>query len=142
MGRECRLLVPSLEVFRSMLQYYLLKYSDRIQADYHYKLKNGYEKFDFQQHIVIRNVFPIFSGNLSVSLLWCVLPSVSRTSPSVEFLLLTSTAMELQDIQNQTICQIPETGVEPVYPKGCQILSLVRLPFRHSGMLSNLYPLS
>ncbi len=38
--------------------------------------------------------------------------------------------------------KIPETGVEPVYPKGCQILSLVRLPFRHSGMLSNVYPLS
>ena len=38
--------------------------------------------------------------------------------------------------------QIPETGVEPVYPKGCQILSLVRLPFRHSGLISNLYPLS
>ena len=37
---------------------------------------------------------------------------------------------------------LPETGVEPVYPKGCQILSLVRLPFRHSGMLSNVYPLS
>ena len=38
--------------------------------------------------------------------------------------------------------RIPETGVEPVYPKGCQILSLVRLPFRHSGMLSNVYPMS
>ena len=37
---------------------------------------------------------------------------------------------------------LPETGVEPVYPKGCQILSLVRLPFRHSGMLSNVYPMS
>ncbi len=40
------------------------------------------------------------------------------------------------------ISLVPETGVEPVYPKGCQILSLVRLPFRHSGILSNVYPMS
>lgn len=28
---------------------------------------------------------------------------------------------------------VPEVGVEPTCPYGRQILSLVRLPFRHSG---------
>ena len=28
---------------------------------------------------------------------------------------------------------VPEAGVEPAHPYGYQILSLARLPFRHSG---------
>ena len=30
--------------------------------------------------------------------------------------------------------KVPEEGLEPSCPRGRQILSLVRLPFRHSGM--------
>ena len=32
--------------------------------------------------------------------------------------------------------KVPEEGLEPSCPRGRQILSLVRLPFRHSGMWS------
>ena len=34
------------------------------------------------------------------------------------------------------LCLVPEAGLEPARPYGQEILSLQRLPFRHSGILA------
>ena len=34
-----------------------------------------------------------------------------------------------------TAPQLPQTGLEPVQPESREILSLLRLPFRHCGLL-------
>ena len=38
----------------------------------------------------------------------------------------------------RTLAMVPVVGLEPTRPRGQQILSLHRLPFRHTGMLKSI----
>ena len=42
-----------------------------------------------------------------------------------------------ENLPDLTSYRVPAVGLEPTHPCGYQILSLARLPFRHSGMFFN-----